>query len=205
MLPKQLLDWAKGFLTSANYQNPDQDAKYLLAHLLQLTNPHHLHFYTDLIPQQLVETYRDLIQKLSNHAPLQHIIGHIPFHELPKLYVSPEVLIPRPETEELVSFTLQRIRNRPYSVGWDLCTGSGCIALALANALPTCSFIASDLSWEALALAKKNHALYPHLKVEWRQGDLWAPYNTQKADLIIGNPPYIAKAWSCGSGGTRRL
>jgi release factor glutamine methyltransferase len=75
---------------------------------------------------------------------------------------------------------------------WDVCTGSGCIGIAIKKALPALRVILSDISPDALALAKEN-ALHNNVEVELRQGDLLAPFTGEKADFIVSNPPYIAE------------
>lgn len=125
--------------------------------------------------------------------PLQYIIGFVPFVDL-KILVEPPVLIPRPETEEwcinLIK-QLQKLHDKKIYI-LDLATGSGCIALALAKALPEARIMGTDISDAALELAKKN-AKHNHLhNVEFLKSDLYTSIpRDYKFDLIVSNPPYI--------------
>ena len=132
-------------------------------------------------------------QHVNDLKPLQYILGSVPFLSL-EILVKPPTLIPRPETEEwcvnLIT-TLQKLKNRKINI-LDLCTGSGCIALALAQALPQATVVGTDISEQALSLAGKN-AAHNHLKnVTFVKSDI---YNTLPKkttfDVIVSNPPYI--------------
>lgn len=129
----------------------------------------------------------------SKREPLSYILGTAPFMEL-SLKVDPRVLIPRPETEELVEKALQELRTRLPGKILDLCTGSGAIALALKAALPAWKVAASDLSSDALSVAKENGRRLG-LDVEWRHGDLLHPWKGDSFDVILCNPPYIEESF----------
>jgi release factor glutamine methyltransferase len=103
--------------------------------------------------------------------------------------VNRDVLIPRPETEILVDTILKEIGARSLEI-WDLCTGSGCIGIALKKRRPDCHVILADISAKALEVAKKNAA---GVEVEIVQGDLLAPFQGRKADVLVCNPPYISE------------
>ncbi len=107
-----------------------------------------------------------------------------------KIKVDQRVLIPRPETEILVEMASKQMRE---GVLWDLCTGSGCIGIALKKANPALSVTLSDLSPHALALAAEN-AKQNGVEVEILQGDLFFPFTQRKADWIICNPPYLSES-----------
>ena len=145
------------------------------------------------------------LERLINHEPIQYILGETEFYGL-KFKVSPSVLIPRPETEELVEWVsphpLRDFRpmgeeNPPFG-GWggflDIGTGSGCIAVALKKKFPSVNVTAMDISAEALALAKENAALN-EVYIEFIQDDILHPAATnRKWDVIVSNPPYIPHA-----------
>lgn len=136
--------------------------------------------------QDLIAT---IFQNLSQHIPAQYIIGHTLFHGL-KLEVNPHVLIPRPETEELVDLILKENKDTHLRV-LDIGTGSGAIALALAQARPDWQLTALDISPEALAVAKRN-AQANHLTVNFQESDVLEQV-MGTYDIIVSNPPYISK------------
>jgi release factor glutamine methyltransferase len=141
------------------------------------------------------ETLRDWLDKLTNqHMPLQYILGSVPFLDV-TIFVEPPILIPRPETEEWCEKLIETIKKtklKKLSI-LDVCTGSGCIALALAKALPESFIVATDIHEKALALAKKNKLANNLANVDIIYADIFTgiPKNTT-FDIIVGNPPYIA-------------
>lgn len=140
------------------------------------------------------ETLSLWLQKLSEqHYPLQYLLGSVPFCNL-DILVEPPVLIPRPETEEWTCRLIKKLtqlRNRHLTI-LDLCTGSGCIALALGKALPQAQIVASDIQDHALRLAEKNCEHNGIFNVAVYKSDLFASLPSSfKFDLIVGNPPYI--------------
>lgn len=150
---------------------------------------------------QLASQY---LERLKNHEPIQYILGETEFCGL-KFKVNPGVLIPRPETEELVEWILTDLppnplkgeENPPFG-GWggflDIGTGSGCIAVALKKKFPSANVSAMDISPEALVLAKENATLN-RVDIEFIQDDILHPSATdRKWDVIVSNPPYIPHA-----------
>lgn len=131
------------------------------------------------------------LRRLADGEPLAHVTGWQPFHGL-LLQVTPATLIPRPDTETLVDWALERLAalpGRPSVV--DLGTGSGAIALALKAACPRAQVTAVDLSADALAVARANGQQLA-LEVDWRHGNWFEPLAGQRFDLVVSNPPYIA-------------
>ena len=142
----------------------------------------------------------DALDKLINkNMPLAYLLGSTPFCGL-DIITKPPVLIPRPETEEWTANLidqLQSVRNEPLWI-LDLCTGSGCIALALADALPKAKVYGTDIGDAALALAQEN-ARHNHItNATFLYSDLFAQIPKEFTfDLIVGNPPYIdEKEWN---------
>lgn len=129
------------------------------------------------------------------HKPLQYILGTVPFADL-EIIVKPPILIPRPETEEWVAQltdTLQPYKNKQLSI-LDIGTGSGCVALALAKALPHATVTAIDIDPQALDLACTNAHHNKIHNIEFLESDVYAslkPHDT--FDLIVSNPPYITQ------------
>jgi release factor glutamine methyltransferase len=136
------------------------------------------------------EKIKTIISRLKNFEPIQYILGETEFYGL-KLEVNPSVLIPRPETEELVQWVLKS--NFPEnSKILDIGTGSGCIALALKSRLKNAEVFGIDISENALVVARQN-AIKNNLDVDFFHADIlkWKHYNWQTFDVIVSNPPYI--------------
>ena len=137
-----------------------------------------------------------LVEERSRRRPLQHLVGTQAFwrHEF---RVTPDVLIPRPETEVLVEAALERLRPLGDPTVVDVGTGSGCIALSLAAEMPRAAVHGVDVSERALAVARENAArLGLSARVSWHQGDLLAPVLalSGRIDMIVSNPPYVDPA-----------
>lgn len=137
--------------------------------------------------------FRSVVKRLLNHEPFQYIIGETFFYDL-SIRCDERALIPRPETEELVEWILNSVeKNKGYHIV-DVCTGTGCIALALKNNLQDSSVSATDISEEALALAKKN-AMLLGVQVYFVQDNALTNesdiFEENSIDIIVSNPPYI--------------
>lgn len=149
----------------------------------------------DLTPDQENLLKKWIHEHAVNLKPLQYILGSVPFGSL-DIKVEPPTLIPRPETEEWVYNLidqLHQLKKKDIAI-LDLCTGTGCIGLALAHALPHAKIVATDISDEALALAKKNAAHNHVTNIQCIKSDLYAALDTaHKFDLIVTNPPYISE------------
>lgn len=139
------------------------------------------------------EKIKEIVFRLKNFEPIQYILGETEFYGL-KLKVSPSVLIPRPETEELVEWIIKSIL-KPNSRILDIGTGSGCIALALKNKLKETVISGIDISEKSLEIAHQN-ALNNYLDVNFFQADIlkWEHLNWGIYDLIVSNPPYIRES-----------
>jgi release factor glutamine methyltransferase len=135
----------------------------------------------------------ELTQRLAAGEPYQYVLGHLPFDVL-DLVVRPGVLIPRPETEELIDLIKQRMDRESISSLLDIGTGSGCIALSLAHYFIDTQVTAIDISEQALSIAAEN-ALRNELKVSFLQHNILIDDSSHlpTVDLIVSNPPYIAR------------
>jgi len=138
---------------------------------------------------EALECLAALVERRATGEPLAYVTGIAGFRRL-VLASDARALIPRPETEALLDLVLERM---PAGVAADVCTGSGCIALALAQEGRYQRVIGTDFSPDALALARENGAR-TGLPVEWRQGDLLAPLADEQLDLLVANPPYLTTA-----------
>ena len=145
------------------------------------------------LQQEVTEEEKEFVEeiytKLANHIPAQYIIGHAEFFGM-QLKVDERVLIPRPETEELVELILAENPETNLSV-LDIGTGSGAIALALAKNRPNWSVVAADISQDALDLASEN-AKNQKFNIFFKKSDCFAEIS-EKYDIIVSNPPYISR------------
>jgi release factor glutamine methyltransferase len=144
--------------------------------------------------QQNLDNYIEQIAV--HHKPLAYILGWVPFLDL-KLFVTPPTLIPRPETESWVYelITMIKLSGKDDLIILDIGTGSGCIALSLAQAFPTAQVYAIDIAQSALDLAVKNAAANNITNITFIQSNLFTSLPTDlKFDLIVSNPPYIDPA-----------
>ncbi|HET6227754.1 MAG TPA: peptide chain release factor N(5)-glutamine methyltransferase [Bacteroidia bacterium] len=131
------------------------------------------------------------VKQLKQQRPIQYILGKADFYQL-KFLVNEQVLIPRPETEELVDLIIHEQKHKQELSILDIGTGSGCIAIALKKNLPHANVTAIDISEGALEMARKNEQLNK-VDITFLQADIlkWQPDNTLKYDCIVSNPPYI--------------
>ena len=169
-----------------------REAALLLCHALGVTDAWLVAHADDSVDPEHATAFRDLVARRARGEPVAYLTGTRGFHAL-ELQVTPDVLIPRPETELLVDCALQRI---PEDAEWavaDLGTGSGAIALAIARARPRAKVVATDASGVALAVARANADRLALRNVEFAQGDWCAALGDAWFDLIVSNPPYIAE------------
>lgn len=130
------------------------------------------------------------LDRRAGGEPLAYLLGEREFHGL-MLHVTPDVLVPRPETETLVDWALTLVPGLASPKALDLGTGSGAIALALKHGAPLLDMMATDASAAALAVAQDN-AIRLGLQVQFTQGDWWHAVGDQRFGLVVSNPPYIA-------------
>jgi release factor glutamine methyltransferase len=167
------------------------DARLLAQHVLDWDAARYFTSAIDPPPAGFAERYAPLVSRRVNREPLAYITGTREFWNL-TFEVSPAVLIPRPETELLVETAIERFPNamRPIRIA-DLCTGSGCIAIALARERPQARLVATDISGDALAVAERNaQRLDVADRIEFLQADLLTGVSGA-FDLIVANPPYV--------------
>jgi release factor glutamine methyltransferase len=185
------LDYGRSQLT-AHSPTPRLDARLLLEHLLDVPHSYLIvHQDQELTPKQ-EDSYRQLITRARQEEPIPYIIGQAPFFDF-DLHVAPGVLIPRPETEQLVELAVAWAKEEQAEKALkavDVGTGSGCIAIALARFLPDLQVTAVDISPEALAIAQQNGARLAPGHVQFQQSDLLQAIDTP-VDLIVANLPYV--------------
>lgn len=168
------------------------DAQVLLAWHLGRPRSWLLAHGDDVLESDIEATSLATLARRAAGEPLAYLIGRKEFRGL-ELRVDSAVLVPRPETEMLVEWSLEVAAASGLATPRiaDLGTGSGAIAIAIAHALPAACVIGSDVSAGALAIARDNAATHGVI-VEWLQGAWWAPFAGRRVDVAVSNPPYVA-------------
>jgi release factor glutamine methyltransferase len=183
----KVLDWTKNFLAAKGIENSRLEAEWLLCAATGLDRVGlYLNFEKPLTDDELA-CYRSMVARRGKREPLQHILGSQEFCGM-EFEVTPDVLIPRYDTETLVHEALARMPDTVTVL--DIGTGSGCIAVSLAKQLPQAAVTAIDISGAALAVAGRN-AERNAVAIEFLQGSLFEPVAGRSFDLIVSNPPYI--------------
>ena len=189
MNAREMIRKAAASLREAGVPDPEYDSALLLSSLMGIP-PLELRMGTEIHPDpQQEEAYGRLIQRRRSREPLQYILGTVYFRGM-EFQVSPEVLIPRPETELLAEWAAEEMQGRPSPEILDVCCGSGCLGLSMKRALPGGKVTLSDLSPGAVRIARLNRDRQG-LEAEIPQGDLLEPVAGRRFDLILCNPPYI--------------
>lgn len=169
----------------------------VMTYLVEIANVERYNLYMNYdeeMPEDLYATFTAGMNRILKHEPMAHVLGYSWFYGY-KFTVNEDVLIPRYETEELVSYILSRkdeiFPNQEVDC-IDVGTGSGAIAISLKKEEPSLKMVASDISEEALVVARKN-ALDNDADIEFIQGDMLQPFidRNMKVDMLISNPPYI--------------
>jgi len=198
---RTLLEWTTPFFTRKGLESPRLRAELLLSHVLQLPR---IRLYTEFdreVAAGQLAAYRELVRRAAEHEPVAYLTGRAHFFNL-EFDVTRDVLIPRPDTELIVEHVIQLIRRQPGMETprvLDLCTGTGCIAAAVAAHVKSAIVVAIDISPPAVVVAKKNiEQLKLSERVSVEEGDLFEPLkhrvDQHRFDLIVANPPYIATA-----------
>lgn len=220
-----MLRWAQPWFEERGVEDARLDAEVLLSHVTGLDRIHLYANFDRPLEQEELTQFKELIRRrVADREPVAYIVGRKEFWSL-AFKVDGRVLIPRPDTETVVELARHRARQmagvptrpeplssldpealeaaepappraapRPLRIA-DIGTGSGIIAVALARELPFATFVATDLSHDALALAAENVATHGVTdRVELRHGDMLAPLGDEVFDLVVSNPPYIARS-----------
>ncbi|TWU00297.1 Release factor glutamine methyltransferase [Botrimarina colliarenosi] len=190
----RLLNWTTDYLKEHHAESPRLDAEVLLAEALGCKR---IALYTrfDEVPAEATRNaFRALVKKRADGAPVAYLVGRKEFYSL-EMHVEEGVLIPRPDTELLVVTVLDRIKEKGGGdvMIADIGTGTGAIAVAIANQAPSAKVVAIDINPQAVALAKKNaerHGVAE--RVAPIEGDLFATVKaSRRFDFIVSNPPYV--------------
>ena len=190
---RRLLHRGTQRLEGADRQAPRRTAEWLLTEILDCDRAQLYAHSERPVPPDVVQRFGELVKRRVQGEPLQHLLGYASFRGL-QLQVSPDVMVPRPETETVVDRALACIENRERPRVLDVGTGSGCIALALKHERSDAVVHACDVSPDALAVARAN-ADALQLDVQFLEADVLADEGSngmpQDLDLLVSNPPYI--------------
>ncbi|MCC7475915.1 MAG: peptide chain release factor N(5)-glutamine methyltransferase [Pirellulales bacterium] len=199
----RLLTWTVEYLGSHGAENPQLDAQVLLAHARGCQRIELYAAYTESASDELRTKFRELVKRRAAGTPVAYLVGHREFYSL-DFEVTPDVLIPRPETESLVVALLDRAKLRKASASAgelpmeivDVGTGSGILAVCAAKYLPETRVTAIDISPAALAVARRNAARHGvEARIQFLEADLLSAEPAEpRFDYIVSNPPYISSA-----------
>jgi release factor glutamine methyltransferase len=191
----RLLDWTMRFFDGKGVADARLEAQLLLAHALGCTRTSLYTRYDEEPAEEQRGRFRELVQQRVKGRPVAHLLGRKEFFSL-EFEVSPDVLVPRQDTEWVVTECLSLAKPMKAPSILDVGTGSGCLAIALAVQHKGARVTASDVSESALAVAQRNarkHGL--NERIRFLHGDLFAPLDSQERfDFIVSNPPYIRRA-----------
>ncbi len=194
---KKLLEWISDYFETNGVDSPRLSAELLLCHILKLERIQLYTLYDRVVQAEQLAALRALVKRGAEHEPVAYLVGRCEFYSL-GLKITPDCLIPRPETEHLVERSVDFLRQRsgPQYV-LDLCAGSGCIAAAIAKNVKDVQVVATDICDNALKVAAENIARHKlEDKVTLLCGDLFDAIieglDETRFDLIVSNPPYVS-------------
>lgn len=186
---KEILEKGNKILKESNIEDSHLKVKILLSHILNVDKGYLVIKSDENIDKIRVENFFEYVNRLSKNEPIQYITNSQEFFGL-NFYVDKNVLIPQPDTEILVEEVIQiaKTKEKPLKI-LDLCTGSGAIAISLSKNLKNVEITASDISEDALEVAKKN-SIKNECEIRFVKSNLFENIN-DKFDIIVSNPPYI--------------
>lgn len=194
---QKLLNWITSYFTEKDIDSPRLSAELILCNVLALERIELYTHFDKAVEQQQLAQLRAIVKRGVEHEPIAYLVGRCEFYSL-DIKVTRDTLIPRPETELLAEHAIEYLRtlDRPQYM-CDLCTGSGCVAAAVAVGVPNAKIIATDICDKALAVADENMTAHKlNERVHLLCGDLFEPVieglDQTQFDLIVSNPPYIA-------------
>jgi release factor glutamine methyltransferase len=187
----EILTATVGFLKEKGCTCARRTAEELIGHTLQFKRIDLYMQFDRPMAEFELEVLRGYLKRALKQEPVEYITGEILFYHC-CITVGPDVLIPRQETEILVDMACKQIQLQDLSgkTAWDLCTGSGCIGIAVKKTCPQLEMTLSDISLKALAIAQAN-ARRNGVHVEIIKGDFLTPFAGRKADFVFCNPPYV--------------
>ena len=186
-----MLEWATDYFTEKGIPQSRLSIEWLLAHVLDVKRLDLYLMYDRPLSLEQLSVLRPLVKRRATHEPLQYIVGETDFLNA-TIKVRPGVLIPRPETEQLVELVLNAFSNESTLKILDIGTGSGCIPISIKQERPNWDISAIDISQEAIEIARENAHLN-NVDVAFKEADLFTPetLGVTSFDIIVSNPPYI--------------
>ncbi|MFA5423687.1 MAG: peptide chain release factor N(5)-glutamine methyltransferase [Phycisphaerae bacterium] len=193
---QKLLGWMTGYFTEKGIDSPRLSTEMLLSYVLGLKR---IELYTNFsqpVAKPQLDKLRELVKRAGENEPIAYLTGRSEFYSL-EMTVTRDCLIPRPETELLVERSVELLRKRSgKQLVCDLCTGCGCIAVAIAKNFLDAQIVATDISDEALKIALQNAQKHKvDERISFLLGDLFEPIipelDKYKFDLVVCNPPYV--------------
>jgi release factor glutamine methyltransferase len=190
---KNILTLSIDYLSEKKVAHPRHSAEAIVAYVLKCNVLDLILHYNKTISTDEKNLINQLIARRGDFEPLEYIFQKIDFYDC-SIMLTQDVLIPRQETEILVDKIIKYLSNCDVKgkVLWDICCGSGCIGIAIKKHLPDLTVIMSDVSPSAVLVAKKNVG-DNNVDIEVKLGDLTKPYDLNKIDFIVSNPPYVTK------------
>ena len=194
---QKLLNWITEYLTDKNIDSPRLSAELLLSHVLEMKRIELYMYFDKPVEKEQLDVLHNMVRRAGQSEPIAYLTGKTEFYSI-ELNITPDCLIPRPETELLVEKAVEFLRTRiGRQFVCDLCAGCGCITVAIAKNFADADIIATDISDAALKIASENIEKH-HLKdrIKLFCGDLFDPVvpglDAAKFDLIVCNPPYVS-------------
>jgi release factor glutamine methyltransferase len=189
----KIIDWTTGHLRKHGSDTPRLEAEILLAHARRCPRIQLYVQYNEPLTEDERQVMRELVRRRARSEPVAYLVGHREFFGL-EFRVTPDVLIPRPETETLVLETITLAKQRPQARILDVGTGTGCIAVSVVANVPDAKVTATDLYPRALEIARENAARHGVAeRIRFLEGDLFVPLTpSEQFDIIASNPPYVA-------------
>ena len=190
---RDVIDGTASHLEKLGFERCRREAEDLLSDALGLSRMDLYLIIDKPLEESELEICRERLKRRAKGEPLAYIHGEVEFFGC-QLKVNRSVLIPRPETEQLVDriATCLMKQNLTGNILWDLCCGSGCIGISLKKRFPQLHVILSDISSAALAVAEEN-ARNNGVEVELREGDLFVPFTNERCHFLTCNPPYVSE------------
>lgn len=185
MTLKEAYNYGVYFLSSNGVDEAEFKSLCLVCHLDGIKNSEYPQHINDDV---IMKRFADLLWRVKSGEPLQYVIGKWDFFDS-EFYVGKGVLIPRPETEELVEKVIEEVKSKDNCIVYDLCSGSGCIGISVAKACPNASVYLVEKSADAMFYLLKNAQDIDNAKVIC--ADIKDKCDLQNADIIVSNPPYI--------------
>jgi release factor glutamine methyltransferase len=192
---ESLLKWAADDFRAKGIDSPRLDAEVLLGWATGKTRIQLVIESKSELDGEGLARFREAVKRRRTHEPVAYVLGRREFFGR-EFRVDKRVLVPRPDTEALVEVALERTRHQSmFMRALDLCTGSGCVGITIARERPTSQIVMTDLSSDALAVARENALRLGAYNLALFQGDLFeAVHPRLRFDIIVSNPPYIASA-----------